>query len=88
MLLRSWGRSPLTRPRCCCPRSSVLLPTVYGQVKVDVLEIGQIEIDRPSDDPGDRLHAFAHAWANDSATEVNSHQHKRSGAGRGESGTV
>jgi hypothetical protein len=50
--------------------ASVLLPTVYGQVKVDVLEVRQIEIDQPSDDPGDRLHAFAHAWANDSATEV------------------
>lgn len=50
--------------------TSVLLPTVYGLVKVDVLEVRQIEIDRPSDDPGDRLHAFAHAWANDSATEV------------------
>jgi hypothetical protein len=50
--------------------ASVLLPTVYGRVKVDVLEVRQIEIDQPSDDPGDRLHAFAHAWANDSATEV------------------
>lgn len=50
--------------------TSVLLPTAYGQVKVDVLEVRQIEIDEPSDDPGDRLHAFSHAWANDSATEV------------------
>jgi hypothetical protein len=50
--------------------TSVLLPTPYGQVKVDVLEVRQIEIDQPSDDPGDRLHAFAHAWANDTATEV------------------
>ena len=50
--------------------TSVLLPTAYGQVKVDVLEVRQIEIDQPSDDPGDRLHAFAHAWANDSATEI------------------
>jgi hypothetical protein len=50
--------------------AAVLLPTLYGQVKVDVLEVRQIEIDQPSDDPGDRLHAFAHAWANDSATEV------------------
>jgi hypothetical protein len=50
--------------------SSVLLPTEYGQVKVDVLEVRQIEIDQPSDDPGDRLHTFAHAWANDSATEI------------------
>jgi hypothetical protein len=50
--------------------AAVLLPTPYGQVKVDVLEVRQIEIDRPSDDPGDRLHASAHAWANDTASEV------------------
>jgi hypothetical protein len=49
--------------------AAVLLPTPYGQVKVDVLEVRQIEIDQPSDDPGDRLHAFAHARASDSATE-------------------
>jgi hypothetical protein len=48
--------------------TSVLLPTVHGHVKVDVLEVRQIEIDQPSDDPGDRLHAFAHAWASDTAT--------------------
>jgi len=48
----------------------VLLPTPYGQVKVDVLEVRQVEIDEPSDDPGDRLHASAHAWANDTASEV------------------
>jgi hypothetical protein len=46
----------------------VLLPRVYGQVKVDVLEVRRIEIDQPSDDPGDRLRAFSHAWANDTAT--------------------
>jgi hypothetical protein len=50
--------------------TSVLLPTVYGKVKIDVLEVRQIEIDQPSDDPGDRLHASAHAWATDTATEV------------------
>ena len=50
--------------------AAVLLPTAYGQVKVDVLEVRQIEIDRPSDDPGDRLHASAHAWASDTATAV------------------
>jgi hypothetical protein len=50
--------------------TSVLLPTIFGKVKVDVLEVRQIEIDQPSDDPGDRLHASAHAWANDTATEV------------------
>jgi hypothetical protein len=50
--------------------AGVLLPTPYGQVKVDVLEVRQVELDQPSDDPGDRLHAAAHAWANDTATEV------------------
>lgn len=50
--------------------AAVLLPTPYGPVKVDVLEVRQIEIDHPSDDPGDRLHASAHAWANDTATDV------------------
>jgi hypothetical protein len=39
-------------------------------VKVDVLEVRQVELDLPSDDPGDRLHASAHAWANDTATDV------------------
>jgi hypothetical protein len=50
--------------------AAVLLSTPYGKVKVDVLEVRQAEIDMPSDDPGDRLHASAHAWANDTATEV------------------
>lgn len=50
--------------------AAVLLPTPYGVVKVDVLEVRQVELDRPSDDPGDRLHASAHAWANDTATDL------------------
>ena len=50
--------------------AAVLLPTRHGAVKVDVLEVRQVELDRPSDDPGDRLHASAHAWAHDSATDV------------------
>lgn len=50
--------------------AAVLLPTPYGVVKVDVLEVRQDELDQPSDDPGDRLHAAAHAWANDTATEI------------------
>lgn len=50
--------------------AAVLLPTPYGEVKVDVLEVRQVELDQPSDDPGDRLHASAHAWANDTATDV------------------
>ncbi|WP_462187305.1 MULTISPECIES: hypothetical protein [unclassified Frankia] len=37
---------------------------------MDVLEVRQVELDQPSDDPGDRLHASAHAWANDTATET------------------
>jgi hypothetical protein len=47
----------------------VLLPTQYGQVKVDVLEVREVEVDQPSDDPGDRLHASSHAWANDTASD-------------------
>ena len=50
--------------------AAVLLPTPYGTVKVDVLEVRQVELDQPSDDPGDRLHASAHAWANDTATDL------------------
>ncbi|MBB6627500.1 nucleotidyl transferase AbiEii/AbiGii toxin family protein [Nocardioides sp. KIGAM211] len=50
--------------------SAVLLPTLAGEVKVDVLEVNQAEIDHPSDDPGDRLHATSHAWAYDTATSV------------------
>lgn len=50
--------------------AAVLLPTAYGPVRVDVLEVQQVELDQPSDDPGDRLHASAHAWANDSATDL------------------
>ncbi|OYO02717.1 prevent-host-death protein [Enemella evansiae] len=50
--------------------AAVLLPTRHGSVKVDVLEVRQAEIDVPSDDPGDRLHASSHAWAYDSATEL------------------
>lgn len=50
--------------------AAVLLPTPYGEVKVDVLEVRQVELDHPSEDPGDRLHASSHAWAHDTATEV------------------
>jgi hypothetical protein len=50
--------------------AAVLLPTPYGKVKIDVLEVRQAELDQPSDDPGDRLHASAHAWANDTATDL------------------
>lgn len=50
--------------------AAVVLPTPYGEVRVDVLEVRQVELDEPSDDPGDRLHASAHAWANDTATDI------------------
>jgi hypothetical protein len=50
--------------------AAVLLPTKYGPVKVDVLEVSQAELDHPSEDPGDRLHASAHAWAYDTATDL------------------
>lgn len=53
--------------------AAVLLPTRFGNVKVDVLEVQQFEIDDPSDDPGDRLHAAAHAWAYDTSTPVELH---------------
>ena len=50
--------------------AAVLLPTPFRDVKIDVLEVRQVEIDEPSDDPGDRLYASSHAWANETATEV------------------
>jgi hypothetical protein len=50
--------------------AAVLLPTPSGPVKIDVLQVRQVELDRPSDDPGDRLHASAHSWAYDTATEL------------------
>lgn len=60
--------------------AAVLLPTRFGPVKVDVLEVRQVEIDEPSDDPGDRLHASSHAWADDTATPVTIEvQHSRGG---------
>jgi len=50
--------------------AAVLLPTRYGSAKVDVLEVRQVELDQPSDNPRARLHASAHAWANDTATDM------------------
>lgn len=39
-------------------------------MKIYVLEVRQVELDHPSDDPGDRLCASAHAWAHDTATDL------------------
>lgn len=58
--------------------SGVILPTDFGAVTIDVLEVRQAELDRPSDDPGDRLHAAAHAWANDTATPLTIRVHHSS----------
>lgn len=35
-----------------------------------MLEVRQVELDQPSDDPSDRLHASAHAWASDTASDL------------------
>lgn len=59
--------------------AAVMLKTRYGRVKVDVLEVRQIELDEPSDDPGDRLHASAHAWAFDTATPLTIEVRRRDG---------
>lgn len=50
--------------------SAVILPTALGDTKVDVIEVRQVELDDPSSDPGDRLHAASHAWAYDTATDL------------------
>lgn len=63
-LLRAAGGAEAVEP------AAVLLATRFGAVKVDVLEVRQVELDQPSDDPGDRLHAAAHAWGNDTATDL------------------
>lgn len=59
--------------------AAVLLPTRHGPVKIDVLEVRQVDLDQPSDDPGDRLYASAHAWANDSATDLTFEVVRRNG---------
>lgn len=50
--------------------AAVWIPTASGPVRVDVLEVNPAEIDIPSDDPGDRLHATSHSWALESATSL------------------
>lgn len=49
---------------------AAFVPTASGPVRVDVLVVRQDEIDHPSDDPGDRLHASSHAWALATASPV------------------
>lgn len=50
--------------------SGVLIDTPDGPVQVDVLSVSDAELDRLPDDPTDRLHVLAHAWAAATATPV------------------
>lgn len=64
--MRSFGLLPARE----AGPAGVMIPTPFGEAKVDVLEVRQVELDDPSDDPTDRLHASSHAWAFESATDV------------------
>lgn len=74
----SIGHAVLEGPRSSDRRQALAVEVGVGQegtgrtgmVRVDVLEVRQVELDRPSDDPGDRLLASAHAWAHDTATDI------------------
>lgn len=50
--------------------AAVMLATPHGDVKVDVIEVRQGAIDQRDADPGDRLHAWSHMWAFNSATTI------------------
>jgi hypothetical protein len=50
--------------------AAAVIDTPAGPVKVDVIAINQADIDHPSDNVGDRLHAMSHAWAQETATDV------------------
>ena len=48
--------------------SGALVPTADGPVQVDVLEVSDADLSQLPDDPTDRLHVLAHAWAAQTAT--------------------
>jgi hypothetical protein len=50
--------------------SGALVHTPYGEVQVDVLEVTEAEIGDLPDDPTDRLHVQAHAWAASTASAM------------------
>jgi hypothetical protein len=50
--------------------AGVDLRTAAGAVHVDVLEVSDADLATLSDDPNDRLHVLAHAWAAATATPV------------------
>lgn len=71
-------RVPAARDDVTTP-AAVFLPTSFGEVKVDVIEVRQIELDEPSDIAGDRLHASSHAWAHECATAMTLSAHAGDG---------
>lgn len=50
--------------------AGVIIATPAGNVKVDVLEVSDADLQPLPEDPTDRLHVLAHAWAAESATPV------------------
>lgn len=50
--------------------SGVLIATPRGEVQVDVLEVADHELAELPEDPTDRLHVMAHAWAVEAATPM------------------
>ncbi|MGW5440949.1 prevent-host-death protein [Nocardia asteroides] len=50
--------------------AGVLIPTVLGDVQVDVLEVSDADLDPLPEDPTGRLHVLSHAWAAETATAM------------------
>jgi hypothetical protein len=50
--------------------AGVMISTPAGEVKVDILEVAEHELDPLPDDETDRLHVMAHAWGATSATSM------------------
>jgi hypothetical protein len=50
--------------------SGAMVHTSAGDVQVDVLEVTDADLNDLPDDPTDRLHVLAHAWAASSASPV------------------
>lgn len=48
----------------------VIIPTPAGDVKVDVLEVSDSDLQPLPEDPIDRLHVLSHAWAAETASFV------------------
>lgn len=48
----------------------VIIPTPAGDVKVDVLEVSDSDLQPLPEDPNDRLHVLSHAWAAETASFV------------------